>query len=361
MKPFARTLLAAAGLAALVAIVPAAARANTASQDRTNAISVKKAKTYRVKARKIGKSNFPKSVRSKGAQIKGCLPPLLTLDREDLCVVFPVRVTVIELEDGAPDGNEETFTFGLQIQLHLSATSTKLELEAATVGLSTSGDAPELVPNVTISSVCGHPCQTTTPQILAIGTPDLAEGGASNEITVHANQVVWPEPTIGFFAALSGEKSNTLSFPSGRLIRCDHLYPTAWRRPGCVLPVFKPTVDMSGLHHIAKNIRKVQGRGIHVGRPGGPHPLHRTTSQQEADHNRRLVCPKHLPRPKGYQCDEYPFASAFEGGKRLPPIDRIIGFVPAKENRQQGQILKRFYASNRLFRGSPGDAYYVQA
>jgi hypothetical protein len=359
MKPFARAAAAAAGLAALVAIVPAAAQANTAPHGRPTTAKVKK--TYKVKARKHGKPKYPKVARLKAAGIKGCLPPLVVLDREVLCVVLPVTVTVVELEDGAPDGNEETYTFGVQLQISLSATSAKLDLDATAVGLSTSGDAPELVPSVTISSVCGHPCRTTTPQLLAIGTPDLAEGGASNEVTVHANQVVWPEPTITLFAELSGSKSNTISWPTGRLIRCDHLYPTAWRRPGCVFPFFIPTVDMSGLPHIAKNIRKVQGRGIHVGRPFGPHPLHRTTSQQEAQDNRRLVCPKHLHRPKGYQCDEYPFASAFEGGKRLPPIDRIIGFVPAKENQRQGQILKQFYANNRVFRGSPGDAYYVQA
>lgn len=350
----------AAGFASLVAMVPAAAQASPAHHGHATT-AVAKVKTYKVKARKFGKPKFPGSTGPKAAQVKGCLPPLVVLSRENLCVVLPVRVTIIELEDGAPDGNEETYTFGVQLQIQLSAISAKLGLEATAVGVSTSGDAPELVPTVTISSVCGHPCQTTTPQLLAIGTPDVAEGGANNEAIVHANQVVWPEPTITMFAELSGTRSDTVSWPSGRLIRCDHLYPTAWRRPGCVFPVFKPTVDMSGLHHIAKNIRKVQGRGIHVGRPFGPHPLHRTTSKQEADHNRRLVCPKSLPRPKGYQCDEYPFASAFEGGKRLPPIDRIIGFVPKKENARQGVILKQFYANNRLFRGSPGDAYYVQA
>jgi len=350
--------LAAAGLASLVVTAPAAAQANAAAHGRTSAGAVKK--TYRVKARKDGKPKYPTG-RFRTGHVKGCLPPLVVLDREELCVVLPVRVRVIQLENGVPDGNEETYTFGVQLQVGLSATSTKLNLDVTAVGLSATGDAPELVPAVTISSVCGHPCQTTTPQVLAVGTPDLAVGGASNEVTVHASQVVWPEPTINFFAEYGGGRSTTLSWPSGRLIRCDHMYPTAWRRPGCVFPVYRPTVNMSGLHHIAKNIRKVQGRGIHVGRPLGPHPLHRTTSQQEAHHNRRLVCPPNLHRPKGYQCDEYPFASAFEGGKKLPPIDRIIGFVPATENRRQGQILKRFYADNRLLRGGPGDAYYVQA
>jgi hypothetical protein len=39
----------------------------------------------------------------------------------------------------------------------------------------------------------------------------------------------------------------------------------------------------------------------------------------------------------------------------------IIGWVPAHENRLQGAILKNFYKDNRVLRGSPGDAFYVNA
>lgn len=172
---------------------------------------------------------------------------------------------------------------------------------------------------------------------------------------------VLPKPAYGAFAEIGGTKSNAVEWPILTHIRCDNMYPTSWRKPGCVLPAFIPTVDMSSLPAIAKNIRKVQGRGGHVGKPGGRSPLNRTTSQQEVDDNRKLVCPKHLKRPPGSQCDEYPFASSWQGGKRLPPIDRIIGWVPAHENRRQGAILKNFYKDNRVLRGSPGDAFYVHA
>ena len=116
---------------------------------------------------------------------------------------------------------------------------------------------------------------------------------------------------------------------------------------------------MSGLPAIAKGIREVQGRGSHVGRPGGRNPLHRASSSVEKDNNRKLVCPKNLKRPKGSQCDEYPFASSKEGGTALPAIDRIIQWVPAAQNKQQGQILSSFYRENRVLRGV--DAFYVQA
>jgi|SRR5579863_7406902 len=118
---------------------------------------------------------------------------------------------------------------------------------------------------------------------------------------------------------------------------------------------------MSGLPTIAKNIREVQGRGSHVGRPGGSHPLHRASDAQQVINNRNQVCPKHKKRPPGYQCDEYPFASAWEGGKKLPPIDRIADWVPKKENQRRGMLLSLFYRVNRIMRGSPGDAFYVRA
>jgi hypothetical protein len=83
------------------------------------------------------------------------------------------------------------------------------------------------------------------------------------------------------YADFGGDKSDTVSWPIIPLIRCDHLYPTEWRKPGCVFPLFYPPVDMSGLSAIAKNIRKVQGRGSHVGRPGGNNPLHRASDAQQ--------------------------------------------------------------------------------
>lgn len=362
MDPFKRAAIAAVVIAAALAIVlPAAAQASMSAprHGRTGTVAAqKKGKTYKVKVRKHGKTRGPKVAEPRASQAGSCLPPILGFGREDLCLAFPVAAEVVQLEDGAPDGNE-TYRFLVQMQVGLSATSTMFSIDVAVVGLTESGDDPGLDPSLTITSQCDSPCRDTSPQILAAGTPQVAEGGAGNEAITPANQVVWPKPTISLYAEYGGDQSSTVSWPIVPPIRCDHMYPTAWRKPGCVFPAFIPAVDMSGLPVIAKNIRAVQGRGGHYGRPGGGRPLHRNSSQQETDNNRHLVCPKHLKRPPGDQCDEYPFASAWEGGTRLPPIDRYRGWVPKRENSVQGAILKRFYADNRILRGSPGDAYYV--
>ena len=172
-----------------------------------------------------------------------------------------------------------------------------------------------------------------------------------------------PPPQLVFYqrAYVSGSLSNLFSQPFTRVIRCDHWYPTGWASPGCVFPAYVPSVDISALPTIAKNIRLVQNRGIHIGQPGSGHPLHRNTGVQESNNNRSISCPESVPRPTGYQCDEYPFASSFEGGAAMSPPNRISAWLPAVENSLQGQMLQDFYRTNRLIQGSPGDAYYVYA
>lgn len=361
MKSFKRAAVAAAGIAALVIVFPVTAQAKGAPHHgRMATVGAEKTKTYKIKVKR-GKSKVARAASSEAPHGGGCLPPILGFAREDLCLVIPITIIVVQLEDGTPDGSEETYKFGVQTQVSLSPASTRFDIEVTAVALTTSGDDPALDPSVTITSQCDHPCSITSPQIMAVGTPEVAEGGASNEVITHPDHVVWPEPAISLYADYGGDESNTVSWPIVPVIRCDHMYPREWRKPGCVFPDFTPTVDMSSLPVIAENIRKVQGRGIHVGRPGGRHPLHRNSGSQERDKNRHLVCPKHEKRPPGSSCDEYPFASTVEGGTSLPPIDRYRGWVPAHENQSQGVILSRFYRVNRILRGSPGDAFYVHA
>ena len=56
------------------------------------------------------------------------------------------------------------------------------------------------------------------------------------------------------------------------------------------------------------------------------------------------------PKPK-MSCDEYPFASTYEGGKGA-----TIAEVPLKENQSQGGQLNAFYKKNNI---QDGDCYIV--
>ncbi|WP_405851889.1 NucA/NucB deoxyribonuclease domain-containing protein [Streptomyces sp. NBC_00090] len=72
--------------------------------------------------------------------------------------------------------------------------------------------------------------------------------------------------------------------------------------------------------------------------------------------NRRKTCPTSLPRPKGKQRVEYPYASTTEGGG-------IIGktqsrkMIDAGHNRQGGTQLAKFYDAHRII---PGDTFYAR-
>jgi hypothetical protein len=258
MTPFKRVTVAAAmTVAALGMALPAIARSNTDTphQGRTVTMSARKMKTYEIKVRKHGRTQGPKVAEPDAPQAGVCLPPILGFGREDLYLAFPVTVEVLQLEAGAPDGNEKTYNFLVQTQVGLSARSTSFNIDVAVVGLSTSGDDPGLDPSLTITSQCDLRCTDTSPQVLAVGTPQVAAGGASNKAITPADHVSW-HLEVTLYAEYGGDQSSTISWPIVPAIRCDHMYPAAWRKPGCVFPAFIPTVDMSGL----KSSRRISGR-----------------------------------------------------------------------------------------------------
>lgn len=112
------------------------------------------------------------------------------------------------------------------------------------------------------------------------------------------------------------------------------------------LPVF--VVDSKKTPEIAKHVRAAQAAGQ-------PRVLHRVSAAvREA--NRRAVC-GHWPRGSKLSCDEYPFASTYEGGRGAS-----IAGVPLREQRRQGGALRAFYAKERIRPGAgggPGDPFLV--
>lgn len=68
--------------------------------------------------------------------------------------------------------------------------------------------------------------------------------------------------------------------------------------------------------------------------------------------NRKAACLRVIPRRKGEQCDEYPFASTLEGGSNAS-----IWLVPEKENQRQGGDLSAFILLNNI---KAGDRFRVE-
>jgi hypothetical protein len=117
---------------------------------------------------------------------------------------------------------------------------------------------------------------------------------------------------------------------------------------------------MKKLSSIAKNIRTIQTKGSgHYGRAGSGHPLHRLADSKKQAANRRAVCSKEAvgsPPKKGLSCDEYPFASAREGGTTLKKPNRGTAWVPKSEQDQQGGLIGAFFSANRIL---DKDAFWV--
>lgn len=91
--------------------------------------------------------------------------------------------------------------------------------------------------------------------------------------------------------------------------------------------------------------------------------------------NGDTACPSSLQRPDGYQCDEYPFRSTYNGAytsgggqarsqswcqmpdpERTGPTGWSRCFILAGQNQSAGGILGGFYGSERIL---DGDAFQV--
>jgi hypothetical protein len=101
-------------------------------------------------------------------------------------------------------------------------------------------------------------------------------------------------------------------------------------------------------------------------------PLHRTVSKARNDKNRGAAV-KQCKRYWGpnytnggeKQCDEYPFASTYEGAAEVEYDSEALKFnfsvlpIPKDDNRKGGLILKSYYAKNRILDGDD-DGFIVK-
>lgn len=127
-------------------------------------------------------------------------------------------------------------------------------------------------------------------------------------------------------------------------VRCDNVISA---NVGCVNPRFRPVLySMNSLPNIKANILNQMAKGA-------PSWLTRLTDPTQIAANRNVFCPPSIPRPAGKSCDEYPFASSYEGGGSSPGG---YAMVPESENNSQGGLLSSFYSSNRVL---DGDGYIV--
>ena len=166
---------------------------------------------------------------------------------------------------------------------------------------------------------------------------------------------------------------------SSPLVRCDNNLPGV-TLPGCVVPGITPSLaypsaDGAGYEEFTDHITQAQQSGL----PGGSavSPLHRLTDSTLINANRNKACPSSYPRPEGKDCDEYPFASTYEGAytgggtaRTFPwcqitlagtpstgPTGYSVCMIDASENRSAGSVMNS--SLFRPYRVLDGDAFII--
>ncbi|MEU4490193.1 NucA/NucB deoxyribonuclease domain-containing protein [Streptomyces purpurascens] len=137
-------------------------------------------------------------------------------------------------------------------------------------------------------------------------------------------------------------------------VRCDNALPGASSQVGCVTLQAVPVISYSltgPWPEVAKHINDAQATGL-PGKYGSTDYLTRLTDRKKIRENRGKACPSAstLPRPPGKSCDEYPFASTWQGAK-YGNGEFSRRMVNAKQNTDAGKALKGFYTYSRVLEG----------
>ncbi|WTX00970.1 NucA/NucB deoxyribonuclease domain-containing protein (plasmid) [Streptomycetaceae bacterium NBC_01309] len=259
----------------------------------------------------------------------------------------------------------------------------------------------------------GVPPVVLSKELECTGACTRVDGGASTKPVVlmqpaQSEGGIITSPGIGSVAATEGKHvfnyvgAGTIYtedlwslFP---VVRCDNALQGI-TGPGCVFYEYKPTLAYSYSRAFDFGVAMHVGWSLWSGLPGGAGSstyLHRTGDADLNTKNRNRACPSNTPqntypRPEGYSCDEYPFASTLEGAwtasppkdpptpwpartfdwcqlnwantqvlDALSPLPGPAGFsrcnIPAQENTNGGQTLNNFYRDHRI---NAGDAFQV--
>jgi hypothetical protein len=283
------------------------------------------------------------------------VPSLNHYNRTQLCWDEHVTLSIFNLQGELIGTDVLVFTQSMQLEV----TSLKFDETITLVSVTPSGTVPANL-TMSLAVMCGSLCTITNkfPQNSPI-EPGVV-GTLAYSIGVGTSAV--NETNTQYTLNIAGPNYTQINPAVWRTpidYRCDNMVSN--QRAGCVFPAFFPTLTtMAKLSDIAANIKRIQTNGpLHYGRPGGPSPLYHLTNVAQQKKNRAAVCGKKVvgPPPPGKECDEYPFASTYQGGTAVSKPNRGTAWVPAAQQRSQGGLLSAFW---KAFRVLDQDAFYVK-
>ncbi|MET9078455.1 NucA/NucB deoxyribonuclease domain-containing protein [Streptomyces sp. NPDC004232] len=268
-----------------------------------------------------------------------CSVNKITVNRFSECEWVTIHVDVIKVIDGKPE-IEGTVDFDVKDQMTLKANSANWSEKFHVSKARTTGAGSGVAVGIAAASGGGTRASVRFSQghILSSGAADGSVGYATSIAPKKINPKTATKYTYTF--TKPGYTPGTVSYDSA-VYRCDNYYgSTRASRAGCAVPDVPTGVSMVGLARIDEGIRKLRANGGHFGDPYGGKPLHWMINKTQEDANRKAVCPRSAPpdmqRAGRTSCDEYPFASTYEGGTHLPANQRTITWVQVQENKAQG-------------------------
>lgn len=266
--------------------------------------------------------------------------------RFDMCASFSQYLNIYDPKTGAVLGEwpfETTQRIAIQGRLPTFTESVTVVMGAPTAKISPT--------TLSLTATCGGSCVAVGDLVGPVGAGTTLSGTITYEGTVPPGGYVFAQPAYSILFS-NADGPSTPGTWSANSVRCDNA-PKTGSSAGCVNPFFTPTMtSMQALPVISAGISRIQGAGGY-GVPGGT-PLQRSTNDAARDANRAAACGSAVRPadvPDDYTCDEYPFATTYQGAAYVSPPGSGITWAPQNEQSSQGGLVSQFYTSNRLLDG----------
>jgi hypothetical protein len=320
----------------------------------------------------------PAAAKSPNAAVSaiGCGANSFAFERSRSCQKEERRVSLVSLPDLVELGWIDYDVVSIVL---LSGRQTAWSHAIAFEALRAGGNPAIL--NTTISAVplcgsgCVGPAGSTFPQGARFNTVtgQVAGAAAFGVLGLGANSLVFSSSQWSWTFS---NPAAAMPSPPTRIVsaehRCDSKLPG--ESDGCAYTLVTPqlVIPTAKYPKYATHIRLALGSGL-------PSRLTRTTTDSVIDRNRATACPASIPRG-GASCDEYPFASTFEGAASQPygrqflivdlngsfffgcgiPFNLVpkrlpgdsggysVCLIPGSENSLGGSDLRLFYLDNRV-------------
>jgi hypothetical protein len=349
---------------ATVVLASVAAPAQAAPPIASSSTTAGTTAVVKATAEIVDPSQIPSSVRELAQQQVADVPcelGKLVLIRKESCAQQFIQYRVIQLPSGAVLG---TGTVGTVQKTWLSHESRSWR-HLVRLGLLNATGVVAAGTTGTVTMDC-TPGGTTPCTALGGGTRPLPFPTTNVDFPYNMsspNTGLWlhkPTPTVNLFHPAATEQAPPVKLMDAGEVRCDATPRITNRFGGCVYPVYTPSHDLSVtnalIDDVAWHIYWAQNNlKTAWGKKGAGPALTRTTDRALRDANRLAACPRNIPRPAGKSCDEYPFATTYEGGSKNP--DHSCHMIDENDNTRHGRdVLRPFYRENRLL---DGDKFWV--